>query len=232
MTPRAAINPDWRAHLNKVGRVTLGLDLATTEKKTSNPAALSVIQEDGAFYRTRLIASWKTADPEVTTEIVTVVVNDILDAGCVPSLLSIDSSNEEFYAKMLAKSLRGKVRCQLIKGGENLTFEGVTDNAKTMLGNIYVNHIEEGRLLLPSGKWIEKDHRLVSKNGGKFLSALGDSGEHGDTFDAGKLALWGQLRKKTGTAKGVQAAQVGGAGKLDRLRRRFSRDPNRRIINC
>lgn len=211
MTPREAIPEDWTARLAETGRISLGLDLATTEKKTSNPASLTVMQEHGKRYAARLLISWKTADPDVTTQLVTEIVKDLLAAGNPPVRLVIDASNEEFFAKLLKKTLRGKVQTLLIKGGEKLKHESLEMDSKTLLGNLYANHLDDGLILLPGGKWIADDYRLVNKEAGRFVTALGKSGEHGDNFDSGKLALWGLLGR-TGSARGVEAVAVGDYG--------------------
>ena len=49
--------------LGRVGRIGLGLDVATTEKATSNPSSLAVTEEVGLDYFVRLLLRWKTSDP-------------------------------------------------------------------------------------------------------------------------------------------------------------------------
>lgn len=212
MTPREAINPSWTDHLTKEGRIGLGLDLATSEKKTSNPAGLTVLQHLSPRYCARLVISWKTDDPAVTSQIVALVVSDLIASGHPPTKLCVDASNEVFYAKTLKTELSGKVQVELVKGGEKVKYEGQEMDAKSMLGNLYVNHLEDGLITLPGGKWITDDHRLVSKEAGRFMTSLGKNGEHGDLFDGGKLALWALLRKG-GDNRGVHAMRVGNAGK-------------------
>lgn len=213
MTPREAVSQDWANLLTEKGKVTLGLDLATTEKKTSNPSSLTVMQAVNPHYITRLLVTWKTSDPEVTTAILHAVVDDILSKKIQPKRLCIDASSEIFFAKQVQKSLRGKVPCTLVKGGEKIRYQAEEMDSKTLLGNLYVNHLEDGLIMLPGGKFIKDDHRLVSKEKGRFVASLGKNGEHGDTFDSGKLALWGQLRSGSGSAKGVRGVQVGGGSK-------------------
>lgn len=211
MTPREAIPQDWTERLSETGRVALGLDLATTEKKTSNPASFTVFQEHGKRFVARLIVSWKTADPDVTTQLVAAVVDDLIAANHPPVRLVIDASNEVFFARLLQKSLRPKVQCLLIKGSEKIKYENEEMDSKTLLGNLFANHIDDGLILLPSGKWIADDYRLVGKEAGRFVTSLGKSGEHGDNFDSGKLALWGLLGR-TGSAVGVEGVAVGDYG--------------------
>jgi hypothetical protein len=70
-----------------------------------------------------------------------------------------------------------------------------------------VNTAEDGRLLLPAESWLEKDLRSVKRAGGSFECEVDEDGNHGDTFDAIKLALHA-LTSGGGPAE-AQAAPVG-----------------------
>jgi hypothetical protein len=82
---------------------------------------------------------------------------------------------------------------------------------------MYCAALEDGLLLLPAGAFIELDHRLVKREGGRFVTDLGPGGEHGETFDAGKLAYWGL---QAGGTISAQAMEVGGSGAHSALKNR------------
>lgn len=205
MTPRQAITSEWTARIT-LGPLALGYDVATSEKGTSNPSSVTVMQRDGRLCLTRLIVTWKTREPAVARAVITAVLDDIAAAGHKPRRLCIDASSEKFYAADMRTFLRARLPVELVAGGQKLEFRGESLDAKTLLGNMYSSAIEDGLLLLPAGEWIEFDHRLVKREAGRFVTDLGPGGEHGDTFDSGKLAYWGL--HATGTPQAA-AAQVG-----------------------
>ncbi len=229
MTPREAIPKSWTDHLTDAP-CGLGLDLATSDKGTSNPSSLAVTQREGRIYKERLIVSWKTADPDVTTAITKMVIEDIIELNLNIRRLAIDASNEVFFARQLKKALRHLCSCVLVKGGEKLKHEGEEMDAKTLIGHIYVNAIEDGQVELPIGSFIYDDHRLVKSDRGSFQTDTGKNGQHGDTFDAGKLSIWALIK---GSGK-VEAFAVGPGSKSKPLRKglfgslrdRFSRRTN------
>ena len=192
MTTREAIPKSWIDHLGN-GSLGLGTDLATTEKGTSNPSALAVTEQVGQRYLVRLLLAWKTADPDVTTAIIGHVLDDIAAANCRPKKLSIDASNEVFFATALKKKFQNKCPVILVKGGEKVKYKGEEFAAKTLLGNLYVNAIEDGLVSLPDGDFIRDDHRLVNREKGTFTTETGKNGQHGDTFDAVKHSIWALL---------------------------------------
>lgn len=205
MTPREAIPRDWSARLGD-GALALGYDVATSEGGTSNPSAVNVMERVGRICISRLVVSWKTREPAVARQILSCVLDDIQAAGRKPRRLVIDASSEKYFAADMRTYLRARVAVDLVAGGQKLSFRGEELDAKTLLGNMYSSAIEDGLLYLPSGEWIEYDHRLVKREGGRFVTDLGKNGEHGDTFDAGKLAFWGL---QSGGPPQAAAAQVG-----------------------
>ncbi len=190
MTPRQAISSQW-AQLLSDGPIALGYDVATSDKGVANPSAVNVMQRDGRTAISRLVVSWKTREPAVARQVISCILDDIQSTGRKPRRLVIDSSSEKYYAADIRTFLRARCPVELVGGGQKLTFRGESLDAKTLLGNMYVSAIEDALLLLPAGEWIEFDHRLVKVEGGRFVTDLGPQGEHGDTFDAGKLAYWG-----------------------------------------
>lgn len=208
MTPREAICSSWSDLLTD-GPIALGYDIATTEKGTSNPSALTVSQRVGRVSMARLIVSWKTKEPEVARQVISSVLDDIQGRGMKPRRLIIDASNERYYAADVRDLLMGRCPVDLIAGGEKMEFRGEQLDAKTLLGNMFSSAIEDGLYLLPAGEWIELDIRLVKREGGRFVTELGPGGEHGDIFDGCKLSYWGL---QSGGPVKADAAQVGGFG--------------------
>lgn len=209
MNPRAAIPRSWTDRLGS-GPLGLGLDLATTDKGTSNPSALTVLEgEHGRFY-TRLAVSWKTADPEVTEAILALILADLQDLRAIIRRLSIDASNEVFFATNLKTKFNSVVPVSLIKGGEKLEHKGESMLAKNLLGSLYVNALDDNILTLPSGQFLTDDHRLVQRERGTFVAATSRTGQHGDLFDSGKLALWSLI--KGGGRVRADAVDISGGG--------------------
>lgn len=200
---------DWVDHLEKNQPVSVGHDVATSAAGTANPASVTVTQKAGTLFHERLVTSWKTDDPAIATLIVKTILEDIRRAGFVGVKLSIDASNEVYHARNLKRDLAHLAQISLIKGGSNLEYKGEKMDSKTLLGNMYANDYNDGKITTPTGKWIAEDRRLVKKKGGAFYADLGKNGEHGDTFDSGKLAHWG-LRNKSSNNSGVRAVAVGG----------------------
>lgn len=208
-----AIPSTWTSRLTREP-LGLGLDLATTEKQTSNPSSLSVNQRAAGRVIYRLIVSWKTRDPDVTRAVLRLVLDQIAAAAVArPRRLCIDASNEVFFATDLKKAFGARLPIELIKGGENIEFRNEKLNAKTLLGNLYASLLEDGLCLLPADDWIALDHRLVKREAGGFVTDTGKDGQHGDTFDSCKLAYW-SLTGSGGnvTAEPLQVGTYGSQG--------------------
>ncbi len=210
MTVRDAIPRSW-LDLLSAGPIGVGFDIATTDGPTSNPASITVTQDEGGTLFERLVLSWKTRDEAVATAMLMTV---LLDLASIPGLLlkgcSIDASNETFFAQRLAKECRAALaakgrscRFHLIKGGENITFQGQTLRAKEMLGSLYVNAHTDGQIATPEAPFIKEDRRLVQKSKGLFITLTGKGGKHGDTFDSGKHARWALLSSGAAEIEGV-----------------------------
>lgn len=58
----------WLAKKLGNGAVGMGWDLATTEKSTSNPSAVTVLERQGTEYLARAIVTWKTNDPALAAD--------------------------------------------------------------------------------------------------------------------------------------------------------------------
>lgn len=185
------------------GPVGLGLDVATTEKETSNPSALSIMERTGNVFPIRLMLVWKTADPDRAELILTAVLDVIAERieGGKARRLCIDATNERYFAQALRKRLGRRVVVELVISSETIELPGEPEpvTMKAYLGNEFAAHIEDGKVPLPPERYIKEDFRLVKKAKGSFDCDLGSNGEHGDTFDAGKLSL----RALKSTAGGI-----------------------------
>jgi hypothetical protein len=189
ITPRDCVPKDWTLLLGN-GPLGLGLDLATTEKDTSNPSSLTVTEQDGPLYITRLVILFKTSREEVTRAICKVVLEDIQRAQKRARRLCVDASNERFFAQQLAKQLSLFCPVELVINSENKTYKGEVFDTKTLLMNLYLNSFTDARMRLPGGKWLADDHRLMKKRAGRFVSDLSPAGNHADTVSSGMLARW------------------------------------------
>lgn len=195
---------DWREQMGEVREpVTVGFDVATTEKETSNPSAVTILESADGLHLARLIFRWKTSDPKVSTGYVREIVSRLRTRRLV-----IDASNERFYARQVRDELVRHCPVELVVSAENITVGGDELPLKTYLGNLVVNALDDGRLALPAHRTVQQDFRLVRKQRGRFDNEVDASGNHGDTFDSTKLALHGWLTPATGAFTAETLAQV------------------------
>lgn len=200
---RSYLPPDWARRIE--GHIIgLGLDLATSDKDKSNPSALTVTELRGDLIE-RLVLAFKSRDEAITTRIIDIVLDDLDRAGKRVRGLAIDGSNEVFFAQAIKRRFAGRVRVHIIKGGEKIRYKGEEVLAKIVLGNLYCNAFADGRILLPSDKWVGEDHRIVRRIGGTFEAVALPDGRHADTFDSGKLSQW---IVEGGSAEPTEAAAV------------------------
>lgn len=200
---------DWRQRLGEIQEpVCGGFDIATTEKKASNPSSYTITEKVGTDYRARLIFRWKTNDPKVSTAHVEEFVKALKHRR-----LSIDASNERFYAKQLRDTVSRYCPVELVVSSETITVGTVEMLTKTYLGNLVVNALDDAKLALPPDRQIRQDFRLVRKVRGGFDNEVDGSGNHGDTFDGTKLSLHGWMTPATGafTAETVPMVRIGRA---------------------
>ena len=222
MTPRQLISRDWLDLLGD-GPIGIGLDLATTERKTSNPSSLTLSQTDGRIVYERLVARWKTNDDRVTKSVLRCVCEDLESRKKKARGIAVDASSEKFLCSQLAREFNKFAPVRKIVSGETLTWKGEELNYKQLLGNLYSALFEDALIGLPAGEWILEDHRLVLREKGSFMANLGPNGEHGDTFDSGKLANWCLVRG--GRAEIAAASITGGktGGVMASLRNSFAK---------
>jgi hypothetical protein len=178
---------DWRARLGEISEpVTVGFDVATTEKNSSNPSSITIMEKVGTLYLARLIFRWKTNDPKISRA----YLGEIASVLKVRRLC-VDASNERFFAKALRDQLSPWCPVELVVSSENITVGMVELPTKTYLGNLLVNALDDAQLALPADRWVRQDFRLVRKVSGRFDTEVDASGNHGDSFDSTKLALHG-----------------------------------------
>jgi hypothetical protein len=188
--------------------VAIGYDIATTEKGSSNPSSLSIVPHIGRDYPVRLVFRWKTADPAKARGF----LREIL-SGVKCRRLSIDATNERYFATDVRREFSRLAPIELIISSERITYQGSEILVKTYLGNLVVNALEEGQLVLPSDRWVREDFRLVRRVKGGFDSDVDGSGNHGDSFDSTKLALHGWMTPLAGafTAETLPMVRMGSA---------------------
>lgn len=204
-----AIDPSWKQHLVRGCPIGIGLDPGTTEQGYSNPTGFCVTQKMGMDYVVRLLARWKTNDPEITTGLILQALE--MPHNLRPRRLVIDASSEKFFAADLRKKLRGKCQVELVSSTQTMRYRGEEMSAKVYLGNLLINTLEDGQLWLPESKWVQNDFRLVKRDKGSFSTEVDSSGGHGDTFDACKLSLHALVSR--GGPAVAHAAPVGTEGK-------------------
>lgn len=184
------------------GRVTLGMDLGTTTKQTSNPTSVAVTMEEASGYHVPLVLWWKASDPRVTEGRIVALVIALLAAGVTVEGLGIDGTNESLFARRLKALLSGSLPLEQAKhlcdatvyvGSANVDgkkdVDGASVNVKAYKGNKVSNLAESDKLSLPGGRYIYDDWMLVKRRSGTFDASIGSQGQHGDTFDAVALGI-------------------------------------------
>ncbi len=206
ITLRQAVPRDWTRLLSN-GRLGVGHDVATTEKKTSNPSSITVMEHAGGRYIERLVVVYKTASEDVAMAMLQQVLDDIRDAGRKPRRMCVDASSEVYYAQRVQKRFIKYCPIELVKSGATVIRGTETFSHKVLLGNQYASLFEDGLIATPGEKWYRDDQRRVIRDKGSFATETGENGEHGEVFDSGKLAFWA-LEHGTGRVE-AQAVPVG-----------------------
>lgn len=197
------------------GKVGVGWDLATTTSETSNPSAIAVVEAQGAERIARLVLTWKVADPDVAMERISRVLGVIASRakGGRARRLSIDATNERYFAQSARKALSASVPVELVIGSETIQPKGQPEpmTMKQFLGGRLVGELEDNHLTLPAERFLREDWRLVRKERGQFVCEPDSAGRHGDTFDATKLALWSLESMNGGwTSEALDAVRMPG----------------------
>lgn len=195
---------DFRRALNLLaanltdGQVGIGADIATTTGELSNPTAVTVREKKGNDRFDRLVVVWKEKKPQVARERFKQIIATVKarPAGGGARRFGIDASNERYFAEETADILAPFVPVQLVIAGNTVEPRppGYSEkdgniNYKTYLGDVNAALINDGRVAVPADQYIKDDHRMVMKDGGRFVCIPDAStGAHGDTFDSGKIA--------------------------------------------
>lgn len=203
----------YRQHTDPDALVGIGVDLATTEKATSNPTALAVIERRGVEFSVRLVVTWKTKDPAIAQERIHRVVDAVRGADGTCSRparrVCVDATNERYFAADLARSLRARVPVQCVIASERYERPGAEPmTVKTWLGSQLVGELDDNHITLPPERYLREDFRLVKKERGQFTCEPDVNGRHGDTFDAVKLGLHAII----GSGGPMVWSAAGGAG--------------------
>jgi hypothetical protein len=203
-----------RSHLGG-GRVGIGVDIATTTKGTSNPTSVTVTEKDGVDKIQRLVAVWKTWDPDIADERIGAIVDCVNQrpVGGRARKLATDGTNERYYAISLQRYLAGRVPVDIVVMSVSVELPGNDKpvNFKTHLSTRYIGELEDNHWTCPPERYFKEDHRLVKKDRGLFVCEPDSQGRHGDTFSSGMLADWAV--ESTGgaiTAETVRKIRIGG----------------------
>ena len=182
---------DWTASALTHGEIGLGWDLATTERERSNPSAVAVLEKLSDEWILRTLTVWKLCDPVLARARVRSLIEQIGRRGLRPRRLCVDSSNERYFAADVRRELSALVPVELVAGHETVQPPGENPiPAKVYLGHRLLRLLHGNQLTLPPEPYVRADFRRVRRDRGSFISDTGPGGEHGDTFDATKLALY------------------------------------------
>jgi len=191
------------------GKITVGVDLATTTSKKSNPTALAICERRGMVYHFPLVWWWKTSNPEETQQKLQQILQALKAAGKNVRGTGVDASNERFFSTNLRTRMRslrlGFVH--LILKGSRTNYRGEDITVQSYLGNLTANAFEDGQVAIPQNRYLSDDIARKKKDGSGFSANVGPNGEHADTLDAIEIAL--SLQAKGAGSAQAEALPVG-----------------------
>ena len=189
------IPPGWADRMDPDMPWAVGYDIATTTNGTSNPSSIAVTQQIGPHqWAERLVLRFKAATPEQAKAILRTVVEDATArTGRRPRAIALDATNERYYCATVRKEFSKYGRVLLVVSSESTTYRGEKMLFKAYLGNLYADAYEDSAIAIPPDRWLSDDRRLAKRVKGSFDNELDSAGNHGDTFDSGKLALYALL---------------------------------------
>ena len=196
---------EWQSLIGE-GPVTVGLDPATTENERSNPTGLCIMERVGTEFIARLVLRFKTEDPYVSRAMIKEALQ--IRPGKRAKRLVIDATSERFFAAEIRREMSPICPVELVVSSEKTEYMGQEMSVKSYLGNLLVNAFDDNEMCVPDSRPLKDDIRSVVKNKGSFENIVDSSGNHGDCFDAMKLALHGLIRGYSGSAE-AHAAGVG-----------------------
>lgn len=196
-------------------RVGLGFDVATTERESSNPSSVTVMEERGADLVAVVCFVWKTREPDVARDRLRRILEAVESRGegLRARRLAIDATNETYFATELQQEFCGYCPVELVKGSQTIDLPGEEPvTMKAFLGNQLVGAFDDARITIAPERYIKSDMRLVRRDRGSFSCEVGPNGEHGDTFDSHKLALHA-LKSTGGAMESADGIRLGGRGR-------------------
>lgn len=208
ISPAEVWPPNWKSKLTD-GPIAIGIDPATTTKAKSNPTGMAVTQRVGLDYVVRAVVRFKTDKPEVTEAVLNYALD--LPNGLRARRVVILATNERFFAAAVRSKLAGTVVVELVIESEKTAYMGEEMIFKMYLGNLLVNTIDDGHLLLPRATWLRDDIRQVKRDKGGFSADPDENGNHADAFAGISASLHGLI--SGGGPVTASAAQVGTFGK-------------------
>jgi hypothetical protein len=195
------------------GSAAIGVDVATTEKDSSNPTAVTVMERAGLDCVAVVTFVWKTRDPALAKERIRRVVQEVNERkeGGRARRLAVDATSERYFAIELQRELAALVPVELVIASETVELPtGEKMTKKSLLGSLWVAEIDDNRAVLAPERYLREDFRRVRKDKGTFVCEVGPSGEHGDTFDSHKLARHA-LVSTQGALESVEGIRLGSA---------------------
>lgn len=171
---------------------SVGYDIATTTNGTSNPSSITVTQEVASRqWAERLVLRFKAASPDQAKAILREIVEAAtLRTGLRPRAIALDATSERYYCAEVRKEFSKYGRVLLVVSSESTLYRGEKMLYKAYLGNLYADAYDDSAIAIPPDRWLSDDRRLAKRVKGSFDNELDSAGNHGDTFDSGKLALY------------------------------------------
>jgi hypothetical protein len=205
------------------GSIGGGMDVATTTKAKSNPSSIAFTEKVGLDFIVRAVIRFKTDDPAISEAILVYALDRLREREKRLRKFCIDATNERFFAANLATKLAGRVWVEPVVSSETMEYLGEKMTVKSYLGNLFVNTITDGHLLLPEASWLRDDIRQVKEDRGTFVAEPDEEGNHADCFDGIKQSLHA-LISGAGPAN-ASAAQVGNFGGTQKPLREGIKNP-------
>ncbi len=199
-----------KAHLGS-GAVGAGVDWATTEKETSNPTSVTIMERRGIEKIAVLTVTWKTRDPDLAIERLkklVMCVNARPEGGRMRRLCQ-DATSEKYHCANVRKELAGLVPVEDVVASVTIELPGKEPmTMKAYLGNQFIGEIDDSHITLAPERYIKEDFRLVKRDRGSFTTEISPSGQHGDTFDSHKNASYA-LESSSGALTTVEGINIG-----------------------
>jgi hypothetical protein len=197
----------------KLGRnaAGIGADLATTEKESSNPTSVTVMEREGMDFVAVATFVWKTRDPDIAKERLRRIIEttNARQEGGRARRLCLDATSERYFAMEVQKEFGGLIPVELVIASETVEIPGGEKiTKKQLLGSRWVSVIDDNHAVLAPERYLREDFRRVRKDRGNFVAEIGPGGEHGDTFDSHKLAQHALISNGEGAFTSESAAQV------------------------